>query len=78
MSDATPWPAAEPNSISELNVDYVSPPTLLTEELCEPLRLVVMLHCNTHGVEKHQHNDEPVEKLSLHRLTDCKPETKTG
>ena len=44
------------------------------KELREPLRLVVMLHGNTAGVEEHKQNDKPVEALLLHNAPQDKPE----
>lgn len=43
---------------------------LLTEEVGEHLRLVVMHHSHTHGVEAHQAEHSPIESLSLHYLAD--------
>lgn len=41
---------------------------LLTEEVREQLRLVVMHRSHTHGVEAHQAEHRPIESLRLHYL----------
>lgn len=43
---------------------------LLTEKVSEHLRLVVVHHGHTDGVEAHQKEHYPVESLCLHYLTD--------
>lgn len=47
---------------------------LLTEKVGEDLRLFIVYHCYTHGVEAHQTQYGPVEGLSLHHLTDEEPD----
>ena len=47
---------------------------LLTEKVGEDLRLFIVYHRHTHGVEAHQTQDGPVEGLSLHHLTDEEPD----
>lgn len=43
---------------------------LLTEEVGEQLRLVVMYCSHTHCVEAHQTEHRPIESLRLHDLAD--------
>lgn len=43
---------------------------LLTEEIREQLRLVVMYRSHTHGVEAHQAEHRPIESLCLYYLAD--------
>ena len=43
------------------------------QELREPLRLVIMLHSNTAGVEEHKKDDKPVKPLLLDKTPDHKP-----
>lgn len=43
---------------------------LLTEEVREQLRLVVVHRSHTHGVEAHQTEHRPIERLRLHDLAD--------
>lgn len=43
---------------------------ILTEEVREQLRLVVMHHSHTHGVEAHQAEHSPIKSLRLHYLAD--------
>ena len=42
----------------------------LTQEVGQQLRLVVMHHSHTHGVEAHQAEHRPIESLRLHYLAD--------
>lgn len=43
---------------------------LLTEEVGEQLRLVVVHRSHAHGVEAHQAEHRPIESLRLHYLAD--------
>ena len=51
--------------IVDINMDIED--VLLTEELGEPLRLVVMLHGDGAGVEEDEHDHEPEPGGSLHQ-----------
>ena len=51
--------------IVDINMDIED--VLLTEELGEPLRLVVMLHGDGAGVEEDEHDHEPEPGGGLHQ-----------
>ena len=45
----------------------------LTEELAEPLWLVVMLHSHAESIEKHKDDDEPIKPLLFDSASYPKP-----
>ena len=46
---------------------------MLTQELAEPPRLVVVLDSNAESVEEDEDDDEPVEPLRLHHPANKEP-----
>ena len=55
------------NTIDIININMDIEDVLLTEELGEPLRLVVMLHGDSAGVEEDEHDHEPEPGGGLHQ-----------
>lgn len=48
---------------------------ILTDEIRYVIWLFVMLDGHEHCVEKHQHDDEPIEPLRFYHAADPKPKT---
>lgn len=47
----------------------------LTEKITEPLRLMIMFDGNANGVEEHENDDKPVERLGLDSVSYPKPKS---
>lgn len=59
-------------------IDEVAIESKLTEEIGEPLRLIVMFNGHADGVEEHKDDDEPVELLRLDGIAYPEPESLFG
>lgn len=51
---------------------------LLTNEFRYVIRLIVMFDGHEHRVEKHQHDNEPIEPLRFYHASDPEPKTFLG